>query len=127
MLIDDDYGTNLYHQIVIEEGGFAEEVVVKTSGEDALEYLKTRDARQTPKTNLIFLDINMPRMNGWEFLEEYAKLSPGQQAENVVVMLSTSSYPEDLKKADENPLVREYRSKPVTQEMLKMIINTYWS
>lgn len=127
LLVDDDFATNLYHKIVIEEKDCTQKIVVKTSGEEALNYLKVPFRETHPKPNLIFLDINMPMMTGWEFLEEYQKLSADQQAENVVVMLSTSSDPDDLKRAEENALVKEYRSKPLTAEMLEEIMDKYWN
>jgi len=126
LLIDDDYATNYFHQIIIADGQYAEKVIVKNSGIDALEYLKTPYSTDNPRPNLIFLDINMPRMNGWEFLDEYHKLTPEQQAENVIVMLSTSSNPTDLDRADQNPHIKEYRSKPISEEMLTEVIGKYW-
>lgn len=127
LLIDDDYATNYFHQIIIDDGKFAEKVIVKNSGVNALEYLKTPYDVDNPRPNLIFLDINMPRMSGWEFLEEYHKLTPLQQAENVIVMLSTSSNPDDLDRADQNPHIKEYRSKPISEEMLTEVIGKYWA
>ena len=68
----------------------------------------------------------MPKMTGWEFLDEYAKLSEEQHAENIIVMLSTSSHPDDLKRADENPVIKEYRGKPLSEEILHELVNKYW-
>jgi len=126
LLIDDDYGTNLYHKMVIEDADIANKVIVKTSAIEALEYFKSPFDEENPKPNLVFLDINMPKMTGWEFLEEYKKLTPGQQAENIIVMLSTSSHPDDLRRAEENPLIKEYRGKPLSEDILNELINTYW-
>lgn len=126
LLIDDDFATNYFHKIVIEDGEFANNIVIKNSGESALEYLKSPYSTEHPRPNLIFLDINMPRMNGWEFLEKYKTLTPEQQAENVIVMLSTSCNPDDLDRADKNPVIKEYRSKPLSDDMLNEVIGKYW-
>jgi CheY-like chemotaxis protein len=127
MLIDDDFATNLYHKIVIEESECTHHIVVQNSAEEALEYLKNAFSEVNPKPDLIFLDINMPRMNGWDFLEEYKGLPLEKQAENVVVMLSTSSNPDDLNRAKSNPCVKDYRSKPLTVKMLEEIVEQYFA
>lgn len=127
MLIDDDPATNLYHQIIIREGNWAEKTIVVCDGEEAIAYLEKPFGLENPKPNMIFLDINMPRMNGWEFLEEYKKLTPEQQAENIVIMLSTSCNPDDLERAETNPFIKEYRSKPLTDEILEELLATYWN
>jgi CheY-like chemotaxis protein len=126
MLIDDDFATNLFHKLVIEESGCAVNIVTKNDGEQALDYLQQPFSEDCPKPDLIFLDINMPRMDGWEFLEHYKELSAEQQADNVVVMLSTSCNPDDLTRAKQNPCVKDYRSKPLTVLMLEEIFETYF-
>ena len=70
MLIDDDDDDNFFHQMVLNEVDVANKVQVAESAFEALDYL--REGKQIPE--LIFLDINMPKMNGWEFLNEYKKL-----------------------------------------------------
>lgn len=126
MLIDDDPATNFYHRIILRDGGWAQKIVEVKNGEEALQYLQTPFGVDNPRPSLIFLDINMPRMNGWEFLEAYKTLTTEQQAEHIVVMLSTSDNPDDLQRAVENPFVKEYRSKPLTEEMLLELLNRYW-
>lgn len=126
MLIDDDFATNLYHKLVIEESGIAANIVVKDSGEDALDYLKQPFSDDSPKPNLIFLDINMPRMNGWDFLKHYKELPVEKQADYVIVMLSTSCNPDDLARAEQNPFVKDYRGKPLTVQMLEEIMEKFF-
>lgn len=127
LLIDDDFGTNLFHKIIIEEGDYASKIIVKNNGEEAIDYLKKPYDDENPRPNLIFLDINMPRMNGWEFLEEYQNLTLKQQADNIIIMLSTSSNPDDFERANKNPYIKEYRSKPLSEEMLEEVIGKYWN
>src|SRR5688572_14604805 len=71
MLIDDNPDDNFIHERAIKKINSESVVITKLSGADALSYLKSRE---TPCSDLIFLDINMPEMNGWEFLERYRKL-----------------------------------------------------
>ena len=127
LLIDDDYATNLYHRMIIEDANCTHKVIVKSSAIDALEYFKSPFNEDNPRPNLVFLDINMPKMTGWEFLDEYKKLSKEQQAENIIVMLSTSSHPDDLQRAEDNPFVKEYRGKPLSEEILEELVMKYWS
>ena len=127
LLIDDDYATNLYHKMVIEDANCTNKIIVKTSAIEALEYFKNPFDEENPKPNLVFLDINMPKMTGWEFMEEYKKLDCSQQAENIIVMLSTSSHPDDLRRAKENPLIKEYRGKPLSEEILHDLVSKYWA
>lgn len=122
LLIDDDEATNFLHQIIIEEADICNQLVVKSSALEALEYLKQEGA-SVP--NLIFLDINMPKMNGWQFLEAYADLNNTQKAKMVVVMLSTSINPKDHTKADEIPEVKQFINKPLSEEVLLKIKNNY--
>jgi len=113
VLIDDDEATNVYHDIIVQEADVVEEYQIFDSAVDALDFLKN----QEHAPDFILLDINMPRMTGWEFLEEYKKLD---QAVNPpkIIMLTTSLGTFDKKQAEDNPLVSGFRQKPLTLEML---------
>jgi len=87
MLIDDNEATNFHHQIIIEDADCCNELVIFEYAEEALEYLE--DDNKTAPT-VIFLDINMPRMDGWEFLERYKKLGEDRKSQILIFMLSTS-------------------------------------
>ena len=71
LLIDDDSDDNEYHEIILRKLAITEKIDIAINGVEAIKYLKTKD-RVPPE--LIFLDINMPKMNGWEFLEEYKNI-----------------------------------------------------
>ena len=126
MLVDDDSDDNFFHERVIKQSNAANTVVAKQTGMDALEYLKLKkDDVQLPP-DLIFLDINMPGMNGWEFLEEYNKLDGKVKSCAIVVMLTTSENPDDKMKAKAMNLASGFKTKPLTQEMLEEIIAEYF-
>ena len=76
MLIDDDEPTNYIHERIIEEVGCTEKIVAIQSGRRALDYLTSKTDGAYPQPDLIFLDINMPAMTGWGFLEKYSEPCP---------------------------------------------------
>ncbi len=126
LLIDDDKATNYLHKRVINRAGCALEVVEKLDGTEALEYLTTPIDGEFPRPELIFLDLNMPLMNGWEFLEAYKQLPEEQRGGQVIVMLTTSLNPDDRERADGIQQVSDYLSKPLTTELLKDLLAKYY-
>jgi len=72
--------------------------------------------------DIIFLDINMPKMDGWEFMEAYKELRANQKAKVVVVMLTTSTNPSDKERAGQFPDIIGFNSKPLTEEILNRIL-----
>lgn len=122
ILIDDDYATNFYHEIVVTDSGKVEEQKFFSSTVEALEYFKDQEKKTDPVLpEIIFLDINLPEMTGWEFLEEFKDLDLTPMP--TVIMLSTSMNPLDKIKAEDNPLVLELIDKPLTVEYLADLKN----
>jgi CheY-like chemotaxis protein len=123
MLIDDNEDDNFYHKMIIREVDLAKNVEVAETGFEALDLLK----KGTHIPELIFLDINMPAMNGWEFLEEYKKLKAEQKAQIVIIMLTTSLNPADKKRAEKIPEIDGFETKPLSAEMLERIFKKFFS
>ena len=121
MLIDDEPTTNFYNTLVIEDAHCTEHIQVCESGPEALDYLKKPQAGGYCNPAIVFLDINMPEMSGWEFLDLYDKLPPEQKAQVIIVMLTTSLNPDDQVKAKERG-VEKFTSKPLTTAILMDII-----
>lgn len=118
LLIDDDEVANFIYEKIIDKSGITNNVEAKTSGKDALAYLDKRIDDGHPLPNVIFLDINMPIMSGWEFLREYEKLTFNKEEKCAIYMLSSSVYKEDLEKAKSYDIVEDYVTKPLTEETL---------
>lgn len=122
MLIDDNEIDNLINLKMLEGTNFAERIYVYTSGKSALEYLqnlqrdKNLDDMLIP--DVIFLDINMPLMDGFQFLDAFEQLNKAIAQKSKVVMLTTSINPSDKDQSDKYEQVVTFINKPLTQEYL---------
>jgi CheY-like chemotaxis protein len=130
LLVDDNPADNTYHSIIIKEADVCNHIKIATSGLEALNYIiNSGDANQSesfPKPELVYLDINMPGMNGFEFLEEYHKLDEKLKSKILIVMLTTSLNIEDKKRAIETEEVTEFENKPLTVELVQETIEKYF-
>ena len=114
LLIDDNYIDNFVTRRILESGNFAEKVVVLQSATDAINSLRAGAV----KPDVIFLDIRMPVMGGFEFLQEYDKLEIDNKQAIKIFMLSSSLDPTDLKKSTNNKYITQFIHKPITQKTL---------
>jgi CheY-like chemotaxis protein len=123
LLIDDDEPTNFLNRLTLEQVGCARRIHTAQSGQEALDYL--RDTASRP--DLIFLDINMPAMDGWEFLDRYRTLPPARKADIVLIMLTTSLNPDDEKRTLAIPEVTGFEHKPLGHDQLNGLLKKYFS
>ncbi|TPN84506.1 response regulator [Aquimarina algicola] len=126
LLIDDNKCDNFIHRKIIKRFQFAEYIYDCRDGQDALDFLNREGKYHNLDSSIIdpeiiFLDINMPIMNGWEFLEEYKELQYSSKQRHIIVMLSTSSNPTDRYEAKNNSLILDFMSKPLNEAKLKKI------
>ncbi|MFM7176994.1 MAG: response regulator [Bacteroidota bacterium] len=119
MLVDDDPLVNMLHGKLLDHGMFAKKVSSFNSAQEALEFLSQSPLDELP--SVIFLDILMPGMDGFGFLDAFAKLNPQIVSRCKVVMLSSSESFDHLNKANRNRYVRKFLNKPLTHEMLNAI------
>ncbi|MDX2249580.1 MAG: response regulator [Bacteroidia bacterium] len=126
MLIDDNPHDNFFHERVIRKMDCTQLILAFQSGKDALDFIRMKEVHPEAHPDLIFLDINMPGMNGWDFLDEYYNLEPELQSRVIIVMLSTSQNPDDHRKARELSLVSAFETKPLTEESLGKILQQFF-
>jgi CheY-like chemotaxis protein len=119
MLIDDNEADTFLYRLVIEESGLVENLVVFNLAEQALAHL--RDNSSEP-IDVILLDIRMPRMSGFEFIEAALAELGSDFAKMVVVMLTTSLDPSDRARAERLSMIKHYFEKPLTREQLDTIV-----
>lgn len=131
LLIDDDRDDNFIHSRLIQKMGVCKRFHTCTNGLEALAFLKNADRdipveTKYPKPDLIFLDINMPKMNGWQFLEAYQKLPDYLKGGPIIAMLTTSKNPDDLARAQALGMIKEYLTKPLRQDTLIGLIEQHF-
>ena len=123
-IIDDDpifvYGTKR----IIKEVDFANTVMVYSNGQDALDGLMKISLTDEPLPDVIFLDLNMPIMNGWEFLDEFKNCKSKKSRKIVIYIISSSVDPRDLERVKDYEQVDTYILKPITPDDLAKILSS---
>ncbi|HLF35506.1 MAG TPA: response regulator [Cyclobacteriaceae bacterium] len=118
MLVDDNDTDNFISRRIIEITSFAKDVIIKNSGKSALEYLEENKQLPTSLPDLIFLDINMPIVDGFVFLYEFEKFEDGLKDKCKVIILSSSDNKRDIDKIVNNDHVIKFITKPLTENAL---------
>jgi CheY-like chemotaxis protein len=124
LLIDDDKVTNYLHSIVITDMGVSNHIEIKQNGKDGLMFLE-ECSKEGNLPDLILVDLKMPVMDGFEFVDAFRKLGlPERQTR--IVMLTTSSNPKDIDKMKEKG-IDDFFDKPLTEEKLMELVKKYFS
>lgn len=122
LCVDDDTISLTISQLLLKRTGFAAEVDTVIDGSEALDYFedlfKNNPDPVSEAPGLVLLDINMPVMNGWEFLQEYVPRYSEKLSNTRIVILSSTIDPEDFALAKQFPVVVQFISKPLSIENL---------
>src|SRR6185436_6084296 len=121
MLVDDNETDNFISKRIIEITDFADRVEVKNSGKSALDYLAENQNSPENLPNIIFLDINMPVVDGFVFLYEFEKFRELVRTKCKVIILSSSDTQRDIDKIVNNNYVIKFITKPLTEASLEEI------
>lgn len=132
LLIDDDETTNFLNQRLLDRLQITDHIHTFVNGKQAFDYLynvsNNNYEKESPeyfKPELIFLDINMPVMDGFELLDLYERLNPEFRKGIVMVVLTTSTHPQDTDAVDK--YAAEYVTKPLTADKLNKLLLKYFS
>ena len=126
MLVDDDQTTNFLNQLLLKKLSVAERILVALDGGQALTQLQQHCVPPTPECPvLILLDVNMPGMNGIQFLEAYQNLPLAEQHAIIIVMLTTSLHPRDVERVQQLS-VDGFLSKPLTADKVHHLLRTHF-
>ncbi len=122
-LVDDD----IIHQFIIKKLAnsiktYSEELLIFGNGEEAIKHLKSASKTTEKLPDILLLDLNMPIMDGWEFLNEYMSIAPSLKKKIRIYILSSSDHPEDIEKAKEYEGISDYLIKPITEIQLSELI-----
>ncbi|TDS12080.1 CheY-like chemotaxis protein [Maribacter caenipelagi] len=118
LLVDDSRAVSFVYDYTIKRIDAKINTVIKTNGLNAFEYLRQLNYNSQDPPNIIILDINMPVMNGWGFMEHYDKLPLHFKQQSMVIIGSSSSNIDDIQMAKENENVHDYLIKPIDIEQV---------
>ena len=125
LLIDDDRPTNVFHRIILQDINIANKIDAVQTVEEALEILRNDNNNQVDP-DIIFLDLNMPGLNGWDFINQYRQIKANRIMASKIFILTTSINPDDKIKAQQLEIVAGFRSKPLTKDMIWEIVDNHF-
>lgn len=123
-IIDDDPMTSFYIKRLAELGELAGIISIYNKAQGAVDYLLHHKKSNDHLPDIILLDIYMPELDGWGFLEAFQKISDQLSKKIEVYIISSSYHPKDVNRAKLIPEVKDYLQKPVTIEALREIVTT---
>jgi CheY-like chemotaxis protein len=128
LLVDDDETTNFLNQALLRRLAVTDTILVANNGQEALDLLHSHCTPVAVPTcpALILLDMKMPRMNGFEFLQAYSQRPPTDNPAVVIIMLTSSLNPQDVERMQDLPIA-SYLTKPLTREKIEQLVQDHFN
>ena len=123
-IIDDDEIYQLVMKRTIEQSGMVKSVLQFYDGEEAIYYFKEQHKSTGVLPELILLDLNMPYMNGWQFLDEFVKIKFKEEYKLTIFIVTSSSTAEEIDRAKQYSIVSGYHIKPISKDTFAEMVQT---
>lgn len=126
LLVDDDEASNFLHSIFINKLDLDIEINAAMNGQEALDYILSKGAEKLALPCMVMLDLRMPIMDGWEFMQRYEEQVSQQLKEQIMIVLVTiSDNSDDKDRATSHPHIADFAQKPLSDGAFKKIINKH--
>lgn len=132
LLVDDDDATNYYNKLILTRANIVNTIQIANNGQQALDYLTRKGnfanrPANIPQPDLIFLDLHMPVLDGWGFLDAYNELDEIYRGKIVIMMLTNSPYVQDQLKSKNYNILTKFMKKPLRINMVEEILEKHYS
>lgn len=122
-IVDDDLIFHLTTKMLLQKKDVHKKILLFKNGKEAFDYLKNHQETSDDLPDIILLDLNMPVMDGWDFIEHYLPIRSDLPKEITVYIVTSSMDDEDMKRASEISAIKKYVIKPIDQYKLEEIID----
>lgn len=122
LLIDDTKLDNFINRILIQQLRISQSIVEFQSAKEALGYLRMMGMENKPYPDYIFLDLNMPEMDGFQFIEQFEEVEYKEKESSKIIVVSSTVDPEEIRKVISNPRVHKFIEKPLTKDKLRELV-----
>lgn len=124
-LVDDDNSYTYSAKRILKDSPIFKDYVIFNDGHEAIDYFKSVVGEEAKIPDVLFLDVNMPVMDGWDFLEEFAHLKPNLHKNVTIYLISSSIDPRDIERANAISDVSQYIIKPINIEQFEKIFKYF--
>ncbi|TDS15202.1 response regulator receiver domain-containing protein [Maribacter caenipelagi] len=128
LLVDDDDASNFLHSIFINKLDMDVNINSALNGQEAIDFILGKGQEQLELPCMVMLDLRMPVMDGWQFMNAYEELVPKKLKEQITIVLVTiSDNKEDKERAVNNKYIADFAQKPLSDETFKALIQKHYS